>query len=169
MKYIFILLMLVMCIIPVSAAIPMNVTSVGDSYITWEWISTDTLTNMSIDGYTIKYFDQSANTFTLSDLKPMESHTIRIYTASDSGFNKTNTTSTTSSVENAFSEISRWLLFLIGCICLFFAWRIERMLGFGALLIAFAICLASYDTNVIMLMLGVVLAFASIFVIFQNN
>lgn len=106
---------------PVGATIPINVTSLGQTYITWGW-SQQALTSISVDGNTISTVNLNTNTYTLSKLNPSEVHTIQIYTLTDNGFNQTQTLpANTDSMQLLSAFILTYLWWIIAAILLVFA------------------------------------------------
>ena len=113
---------------PVSGELTATIAETGASYITWGWTTNESITNITIDGYQIKYFDNSANTFTLSDCKPLESHTIRLYSATQS---TTLTANTTEPIEQAsdnfWNFVGMYLTFGLILVCLYASLTIPFM------------------------------------------
>ena len=72
---------------------------------------------MSIDGYQVILADKLSNNFILSQLNPNETHTIIIYTLTDSGTNTARTLNATpTNQENAIGLILPWILFIFAVI-----------------------------------------------------
>lgn len=122
MKKLFLLLILMGMIFGsiAAAAIPVTVDSKGTTFIQWSWTTGDPLTNISIDGYEVCSFDHNAANFILSGLNPNETHSIAVYTASDSGSNTTTTLpAQETQQESFFGDMNNWI-FLIIIIVIFY-------------------------------------------------
>jgi hypothetical protein len=122
MKKIIILciIWIVLCIGFVSASIPITVAETGDSFIKWSWDSSIyTINNLSIDGYKVQYFDANSGTFLLSDLKPYETHILRISDNADYGISTANTTKPNATSESKIADYFWAMILLIsGVICI---------------------------------------------------
>ena len=159
----------VMGLICISNAFPITVDSVGDSYIKWSWNTSEKVINISVDGYEIRYFDTKADTFTLSGLYPLESHTLKVYTNNYSGISTANTSSPIKdNQDSVFDWLMIYIPFILGCICLYIGLKIEKFVAFGAFFCGFIMVIESTNISIISLWLGIILCFASIFVVFRE-
>jgi hypothetical protein len=85
MKKLFLILVIFLCIPFTSAAI--NITEATSlSSINWGWNKSIAIDNISVDGYRVMLFDTNAHSFILTDLKPNETHDIRISSVNDTGY-----------------------------------------------------------------------------------
>lgn len=119
-KFIFIcLILLLVCIGFVNADIPITVSETGDSFIKWTWDSNVyIIDNLSVDGYTVQYFDKYSGTFILSDCKPLETHILRISNDTNSGISISNTTEEhATSVSNTLDLFWSFIFLILGGIC----------------------------------------------------
>ena len=76
---------------PASATIPVTVSSVGCTYIQWNWTPGLDLTDMYIDGNVMCGYETTDPFYLATGLSPGELHNITIYTSGDSGTNLTRT------------------------------------------------------------------------------
>lgn len=115
MKKLIIILLLSIVLLSsvVSAVIPITEDNKTSTYIKWSWAAGTTLVNLSVDGYRVVLADYNDNKFILSDLNPNEVHTLKIYTASDSG---TYTSTTLPDVGDATLAIIFGYIFFIAAI-----------------------------------------------------
>jgi hypothetical protein len=121
-----ILSIIALIIIPVSATVNITPIDITATSIMWGW-SPITIQNISIDGKLIDNFNPSATSFTLSDLKPEEPHTIMIATTTDTGINTTKTLTVKSNQEDFYKILVTWgylLLIMAACIA-----GMQRKLG----------------------------------------
>lgn len=125
MKSIYLLLLLCIAVLtlPVNAVINVTPIQVNQTAIVWQWDGGLTLTALSIDGYTINNADKVAGEFILSDLPAGEKHTIRVYTAMDSG---SNTTTTTPANTNYQDLLNAYGAFIVALVCILVGYLIKR-------------------------------------------
>jgi hypothetical protein len=115
MKQLLILLLVfAMLAIPAaSATIDVNPVNIGSTNIKWSWDAAAGVTNISVDGYQVCYFDSNSHMFILSGLNPNETHTINVYSATDNGTNTTTTTGETSAGSAVAQFFKDWLIVLL--------------------------------------------------------
>jgi hypothetical protein len=104
---------LILLVSAASATINITVASTGSTFIQWDWNTGLTMTNVTIDGYNVCNFDQHGHTFILSGLNPNETHSIAVYTATDSGTNTAMTTGETSAGSAVAQFFKDWLIVLL--------------------------------------------------------
>ena len=155
---------------PVNATINVTVDEIGESYIKWSWNSGLTLINLSVDSYEIQHFDKHTNSFILSDIKPDESHSIAVYTSTDSGYNLVNTTSGKYTSQDTFWDfIMMYIFFIAGLICLFVGMKGEPLIGFGGFVFGCLVIIESLNDSFTMGFLGGLLIIASMFVVYNKT
>ena len=120
LKSLAFLLLVILVISPCSATIPITASPISQTAITWTWGSGLTLNGVFVDGVNISNYNPAASQFTLSNLKPNETHTILITTASDSGTDSATTLQEAGSTQ--WTLILSWLntwayLILIAILC----------------------------------------------------
>jgi len=100
--------------------INISASEVSHNYIKWTWNSGLILTNMSIDGYHIILVDKSTTSFILSELQENTTHTIKIMTREDSGFNETSTilSDKTQLLDTTLAIILGYIFFIAAIICI---------------------------------------------------
>lgn len=170
MKKIIFMTLIILCLIsPVLAEINITADEVGETYIKWSWNDGLTLTNLTVDGYNIKYFDKNDNHFILSDTNAGELHSIAVYTDSDSGYLAVNTTAKKESDSDKFmATITTWLFFLLGCFCIFIGLK-EPILAYGGLVFGFLLITVALNNSFLIGTMGGLLIIASIFVAFRKE
>lgn len=119
-KILFLALVLVAAMLPVSATIPVT-PEIGSSYIGWSWPDGIATINASIDGIYISGFDPSGRVFVLSGIQPNETHNFCIYSESDSGCSIATTAQDNSVFAQVTGDVTLWfyvlmilVVFLIG-------------------------------------------------------
>lgn len=154
---------------PVSATINVTVDEIGESYIKWSWNSGLTLINLSIDSYEIQHYDTKANTFILSDTKAGETHSIAVYTSTDSGYNLVNTSAAKYTSQESFWDFIMMYIFLIaGLVCLYVGLKGEPIIGFGGFVFGCLLITLSLNNSFTMGTLGGILIIASMFVVYNK-
>jgi hypothetical protein len=105
-------------VIPASATLSVNASSIGSTFITWSWSNAITATNASLDGWFIPNFDGSAHLFDLSGLPSNETHTFCLYSATDSGCSTASTGADTSIYNQMTALLVQWwyLFVIMACI-----------------------------------------------------
>jgi hypothetical protein len=81
--------LVVLLINPVSAQINITPVDIGTTYISWTWNNDLNLTDMYIDGNLMCGYETTAFNYTLSNLNPLEMHTLELFDANTSGTNTT--------------------------------------------------------------------------------
>ena len=111
-----ILAILAMVALPASAAINVSVTRVGVTYIMWQW--PDYITNVtgSVDGVMMPDIDPHTHTFSLTNLKENETHTLAIYTDTDSGTSTASTLPDNSVYVQTLEFSLAWVYILLAAI-----------------------------------------------------
>jgi PKD repeat protein len=72
--------------------INISIVSRGATYINFAWNNNDS-TLMYVDGYKVENFDLASASFILSNLNPMEQHSLTVYNSTQDGYLLSNTTS----------------------------------------------------------------------------
>lgn len=90
-----------------------------NNYINWYWNISQNITSLSVDSHLIPDFDNTTNNYFLSDLEPNTPHAIKINSINDSACNITYTSGkTATSADNLTDTINKYLIFLLGVICI---------------------------------------------------
>lgn len=125
-KILCLLILISVLTIPVSAAIPITVSSVSQDYITWSWPAGTVITSETIDGFLVCNYDPSATTLTLSDLNPNEQHTIKITSATDIGTSTATTLPDTTVYAGLTGTVNTWIYLLFIVLFIFLGYSMRR-------------------------------------------
>lgn len=112
-KFLLLGLLLVLICPLTTAALIISESNITSTSIRWEWDSTITLTNLSVDGYRVVLADYNQNNFVLSGLQANERHTIKIYSGIENG---TLSSTTSKAPQDVATEILFGYIFFIAAI-----------------------------------------------------